>query len=138
MEIVILEYSDGKVIRVSLNAVQEKDFNKDSDTFIEMLSEIYSFRVKDINWMVTHDLDENHNLSDDIGENCEELRYCDNCGKLMKKGYYLDGYYACSDECCLALYDGDKQLMQEDLSYAGESNSEYYYTEWEAFSYEPK
>ena len=50
-----------------------------------MLSEIYSFRVKDINWMVTHDLDENHNLSDDIGENCEELRYCDNCGKLMKK-----------------------------------------------------
>lgn len=76
MEIVILEYSDGKVIRVSLNAVQEKDFNKDSDTFIEMLSEIYSFRVKDINWMVTHDLDENHNLSDDIGENCEELRYC--------------------------------------------------------------
>ena len=53
MEIVILEYSDGKVIRVSLNAVQEKDFNKDSDTFIEMLSEIYSFRVKDINWMVT-------------------------------------------------------------------------------------
>lgn len=74
MEIVILEYSDGKVIRVSLNAVQEKDFNKDSDTFIEMLSEIYSFRVKDINWMVTHDLDENHNLSDDIGENCEELR----------------------------------------------------------------
>ena len=26
MEIVILEYSDGKVIRVSLNAVQEKDF----------------------------------------------------------------------------------------------------------------
>ena len=87
---------------------------------------------------VTHDLDENHNLSDDIGENCEELRYCDNCGKLMKKGYYLDGYYACSDECCLALYDGDKQLMQEDLSYAGESNSEYYYTEWETFSYEPK
>ncbi len=75
MEIVILEYSDGKVIRVSLNAVQEKDFNKDSDTFIEMLSEIYSFRVKDINWMVTYDLDENHNLSDDIGENCEELRY---------------------------------------------------------------
>lgn len=68
MEIVILEYSDGKVIRVSLNAVQEKDFNKDSDTFIEMLSEIYSFRVKDINWMVTHDLDENHNLSDDIGQ----------------------------------------------------------------------
>lgn len=56
----------------------------------------------------------------------------------MKKGYYLDGYYACSDECCLALYDGDKQLMQEDLSYAGESNSEYYYTEWETFSYEPK
>lgn len=37
----------------------------------------------------------------------KEIRRCDHCGKPMKEGYYLAGEYACSDECCLALYDGE-------------------------------
>lgn len=44
----------------------------------------------------------------------KEIRRCDHCGKPMKEGYYLAGEYACSDECCLALYDGDEAQMKED------------------------
>ena len=66
----------------------------------------------------------------------EEIRRCDHCGKPMKEGYYLAGEYACSDECCLALYKGDKAHMEEDLSHAEEDFSECYYTEWESFSLE--
>ena len=56
-----------------------------------------------------------------------EIRRCDNCGKPMKEGYYLAGEFACSDECCLALYNGDKAQMEEDLSHAEEISSDIYY-----------
>jgi hypothetical protein len=61
----------------------------------------------------------------------QEYRICTNCGKKMTEGYYLAGEYACSDECCLALYGGDKAAMEEDLSHADEDWCETYYTKWD-------
>lgn len=61
-----------------------------------------------------------------------EVRCCDYCGKPMKKGYYLFGEYACSDECCLALFNGDKEEMDESLSDDSGDNDTYYWTEWES------
>lgn len=63
----------------------------------------------------------------------ENVRRCDHCGKPMKEGYYLGGEYACSDRCALALYNGDKAQMDEDLSHADETDGECYWTEWESF-----
>lgn len=65
-----------------------------------------------------------------------EIRRCDNCGKPMKEGYYLGGEFACSDECCLALYNGDKAQMEEDLSHADEDWCETYWTEWESIYFD--
>ncbi len=65
----------------------------------------------------------------------ENVRRCDHCGKPMKEGYYLGGEYACSDECALALYHGDKEQMEEDLSHAEEEDGECYWTEWESFHF---
>ena len=61
-----------------------------------------------------------------------EVRCCDYCGKPMKEGYYLFGEYACSDECCLALFNGDKEQMDESLSDDSGDNDTYYWTEWES------
>lgn len=66
----------------------------------------------------------------------ENVRRCDHCGKPMKEGYYLGGEYACSDECALALYHGDKARMDEDLSHAEEEDGECYWTEWESFYFD--
>ena len=66
----------------------------------------------------------------------ENIRRCDHCGKPMKEGYYLGGEYACSDECALALYHGDKAQMDEDLSHADEDDGECYWTEWESFFFD--
>lgn len=30
---------------------------------------------------------------------CDHLRVCDICGDLMEDGWYIDGDYACCDEC---------------------------------------
>ena len=54
----------------------------------------------------------------------------------MSDGYYLGGEYACDDECCLALYDGDKAQMEEDLSHVNEDYSDCYYTEWESIFFD--
>lgn len=62
-----------------------------------------------------------------------EIRRCDHCGRPMKEGYYLAGEYACSDECCLALYHGDKKTMDADLALADTDEGECYWTEWESF-----
>jgi hypothetical protein len=62
----------------------------------------------------------------------ENVRRCDHCGKPMKEGYYLGGEFACSDECALALYHGDKAQMDEDLSHADEADGECYWTEWDS------
>lgn len=66
----------------------------------------------------------------------DEVRRCDHCGKPMKEGYYLGGEYACSDECCLALYNGDEKQMKEDLSHAEEEDGECYWTEWESIYFD--
>jgi hypothetical protein len=73
--------------------------------------------------------------NDSMGKE-KEVRMCDHCGKPMKEGYYLGGEYACSDECCLALYKGDKEQMDEDLSHAEENDAECYWTEWESIYFE--
>lgn len=65
-----------------------------------------------------------------------EIRRCDNCGKPMSAGYYLAGEFACSDECCLALYNGDREQMEEDLSHAHEIWSDIYYTEWDSIYFD--
>ena len=54
----------------------------------------------------------------------------------MKEGYYLAGEYACSDECALNLYHGDKATMEEDLSHADEDDGECYHTEWDSYYFE--
>lgn len=64
------------------------------------------------------------------------IRRCEHCGKPMKEGYYLGGEFACSDECCLALYNGDKKQMEEDLSHADEADGECYWTEWESIYFD--
>lgn len=66
----------------------------------------------------------------------KEIRKCDHCGKPMKEGYYLAGEFACSDECCLALYDGDEAQMKEDLSHAEEIDCETYWTEWDSIYFD--
>lgn len=66
----------------------------------------------------------------------KEIRRCDHCGKAMKEGYYLAGEYACSDECCLALYNGDKAQVEEDLSHAEEIDCETYWTEWDSIYFD--
>jgi hypothetical protein len=70
------------------------------------------------------------------GASYDDIRVCDNCGLPMSDGYYLGGEYACDDECCLALYNGDKAQMEEDLSHADEDCSYCYYTEWESIFFD--
>lgn len=65
-------------------------------------------------------------------ENDDHIRRCDHCKRPMKDGYYLGGEYACSDECALVLYDGDRARMEEDLAHADEEDGECYWTEWES------
>ena len=68
MQIVILEYSDGKVIRVNLNEQQEADYHDDADAFMSFLSELLSFRLSDVHWMeVMNEEGEVYELSDLIG-----------------------------------------------------------------------
>lgn len=62
------------------------------------------------------------------------VRRCSHCGRPMKEGYYLAGEYACSDGCCLALYNGDTSLMKENLGKADTDEGECYYTEWDSFA----
>ena len=131
MEIFILEYSDGTVIRVKLNENQKTLFEKDADTFIEMLSEIYKFRVQDVSWVCTENEIEEHQLSDDVGEHCEQLRICSVCGSLMRDGYCEDmgaAYYCCDD--CL-----HKEFTEEEWREECEENDQSYYTEWESYNY---
>lgn len=83
-----------------------------------------------------------------------EIRVCDECGKIMTKGYCLGGGddYYCSDECLhknyshnewLAMYAGldntdpeeverASKMSQAELDELSEENdSQSYYTEWE-------
>jgi len=70
------------------------------------------------------------------GASYDDIRVCDNCGLPMSDGYYLGGEFACDDECCLALYNGDKAQMDEDLSHVDENGSDCYYTEWDSIFFD--
>ena len=49
---------------------------------------------------------------------CSSVRVCTHCGKIMEKGWYLeDCYYACSDECCMALTNIDRGEFDKYGSY---------------------
>lgn len=64
------------------------------------------------------------------------IRRCSECGKLMRTGYYLNGDYACSDECRNKIYKTDYDLATDaeaEAQYLEECelhDSDYYYTEW--------
>lgn len=62
----------------------------------------------------------------------DSFRLCEHCGFPMMEGYCLGGELACSEECALALYDGDKEQMDEDLSHAAEDDGECYWTSWDS------
>lgn len=62
-------------------------------------------------------------------------RYCDHCGKHHEEGWWIgEYYYACSDECAIALYDGDKDAFQADLALLDDDetfdDAVTYWTEW--------
>jgi len=61
----------------------------------------------------------------------DSLRVCTNCGEFMVEGYYLDGDYACCDECAIELYNGDADAFFNDIENAEEEDCETYWTEWE-------
>ena len=66
----------------------------------------------------------------------ENVRCCSVCGKPMFEGYLIDdAEYACSGDCLLDYFKGDKELME--MSYAVDaldedaSDARVYWTEWE-------
>ena len=61
-------------------------------------------------------------------EDAIEVRFCDECGKLMVEGYCIEGgsEYYCSDEC---LYENYSKEEYEQLSEDEEGDT--YYTTWE-------
>lgn len=44
-----------------------------------------------------------------------DYRVCSHCGKHFHEGYYLGDEYACSEECAVALYGGDREQFEADL-----------------------
>lgn len=44
-----------------------------------------------------------------------DCRVCSHCGKHFHEGYFLGDEYACSEECAVALYGGDRELFEADL-----------------------
>lgn len=42
-------------------------------------------------------------------------RVCSHCGKHFHEGWFLGDEYACSEECAVALYGGDRELFEADL-----------------------
>jgi hypothetical protein len=63
-------------------------------------------------------------------------RYCDVCGKWHIEGYWVDEMnYACSEECALTFYGGDKEAFQADLALLDNPETAdrayTYWTEWE-------
>lgn len=55
------------------------------------------------------------------------LRICTHCGDFMNEGYLLDCEYACSDECAIALFDGDEKALREAI---GDGEGDFFWTEW--------
>lgn len=63
-------------------------------------------------------------------------RICDVCGKWHTEGYHIgECNYACSEECALHYYGGDKNAFEEDLALlddpATADDADTYWTEWD-------
>ena len=61
-------------------------------------------------------------------EDYPPLRVCSHCGDFMYEGYLLDYEYACSDECAIALFDGDEAALREAI---GDGEGDFFWTAWE-------
>lgn len=61
-----------------------------------------------------------------------DCRVCSHCGKHFHEGYFLGDEYACSEECAVALYGGDRELFEADLEAEEEEAgaTECYWTTW--------
>ena len=63
-------------------------------------------------------------------------RICDVCGKWHSEGYWVgECHYACSEECALTFYGGNKEEFEADLALLDNpetaNNADTYWTEWE-------
>lgn len=63
-------------------------------------------------------------------------RICDVCGKWHTEGYHIgECNYACSEECALHYYGGDKEAFEEDLALLNDpataDDADTYWTEWD-------
>lgn len=63
-------------------------------------------------------------------------RICDVCGKWHSEGYWVgECHYACSEECALTFYGGNKDEFEADLALLDNpetaNNADTYWTEWE-------
>ena len=60
------------------------------------------------------------------------LRICSHCGDFMNEGYLLDCEYTCSDECAIALDDGDEPQLREDIRQSVEEEicGDFFWTQW--------
>jgi hypothetical protein len=59
-------------------------------------------------------------------------RYCDVCGKWHTEGYWVDETnYACSEECALTFYGGNKEQFEAELALLdNEDTADECYTYW--------
>ena len=125
------------VLKNALYGFYVNNFHKvcdERDLPSKLAEELYSanINVKDAFMEIIMDIDEV--LYDTIG-----LRVCSVCGKFIDEGYYIDGDYACSDECAVKLprYRGMKpgdaypQLYQDVDTDNEENRGEVYWTDWE-------
>lgn len=86
-----------------------------------------------VKWFEQAPADVKQEFLDEFNEEFNNLRVCTHCGKFMHEGYLLDTQYACSDECAIALYDGDEAQLREDIRMSVEEDdgSDFFWTVWE-------
>ena len=77
-------------------------------------------------------LEGEHGIKDNIicDHELESIRLCDQCGKLMHKGYVVDG---CEVFCCRECIEEchGKEKTERILAICGDEDSETYWTQWE-------
>lgn len=90
------------------------------------------FKAKSLTGLARAIMDAPTNIKEELMDtyDWQNVRICSHCGKFMDEGYYLDGEYACSDECAIAVYDGDEKQFRDDVSHAEEDGCETYWTDW--------
>lgn len=86
----------------------------------------YMEQVPDSHVMIESLRDANEYTGKRYVEGEKFYRKCDCCGDGMDEGYYLDGEYACSEECLDKKYTKEEQAEME----IGADHSECYWTDW--------